>query len=91
MENNFKLALGDPGARRETFGVYHRKSSTMSTSIGAGPLDIPNNLTIPQFFSGSHTSRPSFPNDSPCLIDEQNGQSLSFADVSTLLTGHPPH
>lgn len=61
-------------------------------SIGAGPLDIPDNLTIPQFFDASHVSRPAFPDDSPCLIEEQTGRTLSFADVSTCtLSSDPPH
>ena len=56
--------------------------TTMSSPIGAGSLGIPDNLTIPQFFNPSHVSRPSFSNDTPCLVDEQTGRTLSFADVS---------
>ena len=65
--------------------------TTMSTYIGAGPLDIPDNVTIPQFFNGSHVSRPSFPDDSPCLIDEQSGKTPPFADVNAHLSSDPFH
>jgi len=59
--------------------------TTMSSPIGAGSLGIPDNLTIPQFFYVSHVSRPSFSGDgTPCLVDEQTGRTLSFADVSVL-------
>jgi len=57
--------------------------TTMSSSAGTGVLDIPDNLTIPQFFHVSHASRPSFSNDSPCLIEEHTGRTLSFTEVSS--------
>ena len=58
---------------------------TMSLPIGARSLDIPDNITTPQFFNASHVSRPSSSNDTPCLVDEQTGQTLSFTDVSAPL------
>jgi len=48
----------------------------------AGPHYIPDSLTIPQFFNASHVSPPSYSEDTPCLADEQTGQTLSFADAS---------
>lgn len=35
----------------------------------------------PSSFNASHASRPLFPSDSPCLVDEQTGHALSFADM----------
>ena len=57
-------------------------ATTMSSPIEKISLDIPDDLTIPQFFGASHVSRPSFSNDAPCLVDDQTGRTLSFTDVS---------
>jgi len=55
--------------------------TTMSSSTGAGSLNIPDNLTIPQFFNAAHASRPSFSDDFSCLIEEHSGNTLSFTDL----------
>lgn len=65
----------------------HSLVTTMSPSIGAGTLDIPDNLTIPQFFNASHVSRPSFSDDSLCFVEEHTGNTFSFADVSVHVLG----
>lgn len=58
--------------------------TTTYSPIGAESLNIPDNLTILQFFDAPHISRPSFSDDTPCLVNEQTGRTLSFADVRVL-------
>jgi len=64
---------------------------SMSSPVETSALDIPDNLTIPQFFSAYHASRLSFSNDSPCLVEEPTGRTLFFrGEPTSPLSSHSP-
>ncbi|EMD41954.1 hypothetical protein CERSUDRAFT_110506 [Gelatoporia subvermispora B] len=45
-------------------------------------LDIPDDLTIPQFFlDTAHAARPDRSSDTPCLIEEDTGRKIYFSEL----------
>jgi len=59
-------------------------ATSMFSPVETGVLNIPDNLTIPQFFNASHASRPRFSNDSPCLVEGHTERTLSFTEVPSV-------
>jgi len=51
--------------------------------------DIPDDLSIPQFFLDSwHSLRPKRPVGSPWVIDDESGNSLDYEQVSLVESQH---
>jgi len=55
--------------------------------ISGGPLEteIPDDLTIPQFFLDSHHPRRPVRNNAPWMIDDETGRQIGYEEVRSHL------